>query len=435
MTPEALLEKVSRGDFRIGIIGLGRVGLPLGMAFAYRGIHVVGVDRDERLLSLVESGTMPFYEEDEHDTLKTVLAAGTLSVTGDYDALREVDVLFITVATSLNNELRVDFSQLYSALEEICPRLRPVQLLILRSTVSPGTLQKVVKPFLEAHSDLKVGKDILLASAPERISAGRALIELQTLPEIVGGLDAAATDIAAAVLRTLNPQKQIHKTDPVSAELSKLFTNVYRYVTFAVANEFALLAEQHGQDVHSIIRMINADYPRGNIPLPGPCGGPCLAKDGYLLVEELSFPDFILTAWKLNEGIPSHMVGRLKEALRAVGKTLDGCKVGVLGMAFKADIDDLRQSPAVRIGELLQREGARTVCHDPFHDSPSLDATVEDADAVVLATNHTAFRELRPSELRKKTKPDCIFIDCWGQWDEPGLEDGQVVIFGKGSAS
>lgn len=434
MNPAALLDKVNRGDFCIGIVGLGRVGLPLGIAFARKGIRVIGVDRNEDLLALVEGGTMPFYEDDEHDSLTRVIASGKLSVTSDYDALREADIMFITVATGLNIEQRVDFSQLYSALEGLCSRLRPVQLLILRSTVSPGTLEKVVKPFIEKHTGLEVGKDILLASAPERISAGRALIELETLPEIVGGLDSITTDIVGAVLRTLNSEKQIHRTDPVSAELAKLFTNVYRYVTFAVANEFALLAEHHGRDVHSIIRMINDGYPRGNIPLPGPCGGPCLAKDGYLLVEELSFPDFILIAWKLNEGIPSHMVRRLRDRLNRQGKQMAGAKIGVLGKAFKADIDDLRQSPALHIIELLEREGADVLCHDPFHDTPPLDAVIADADAVVLATNHSAFRELQPAEMLKKTKPDCIFVDCWGQWDEPG-ERGRILTFGKGDAT
>ena len=434
MNPTALLDKVNRGDFCIGIVGLGRVGLPLGIAFARKGIRVIGVDRNEDLLALVGAGTMPFYEDDEHDSLTKVIASGKLSVTSDYDALREADIIFITVATGLNNEQRVDFSQLYSALEGLCSRLRPVQVLVLRSTVSPGTLEKVVKPFIEKHTDLEVGKDILLASAPERISAGRALIELETLPEIVGGLDSITTDIVGAALRTLNPKKLIHRTDPVSAELAKLFTNVYRYVTFAVANEFALLAEHHGRNAHSIIRTINEGYPRGNIPLPGPCGGPCLAKDGYLLVEELSYPDFILTAWKLNEGVPSHLVHRLKDALSKEGKRLADTKIGVLGKAFKADIDDLRQSPAMRIIELLEREGADVLCHDPFHDTPPLDVVIEDADAVVLATNHTAFRELRPAEMRKKTKPDCIFVDCWGQWDEPD-EEGRILMFGRGDAT
>ena len=430
MTAKALLERVSSGDFTVGIVGLGRVGLPLGLAFARKGVDVIGIDRDQELLAQIQDGVMPFHENGGDYALRDALASGKLRASANYEALQDADIIFITVATGLNNEQRVDYSQLQAALEEIAIYLRPVQVLVLRSTVSPGTLEKVVKPFLKKNTDLEVGKDVLLASAPERIAAGRALEELETLPEIVGGLDDVTTDIVAEAMRTLNPQKVIHRTNPTSAELAKLFTNVYRYVRFAVANEFALLAELYESDAHEIIGMINDDYPRGGIPLPGPCGGPCLAKDGYLLVEELSFPDFILTAWKLNEAVPAHMVSRLKDELSAAGKKMEGSKVAVLGMAFKADIDDLRQSPAMRISELLVREGAIVAAHDPFHDTPSLDTVLTDADAVVLATNHTAFRQLKVSELRTKTKPDCIFVDCWGQWIQAEPED-YVVTFGR----
>lgn len=430
MTVEELLERVSNGEFKVGIIGLGRVGLPLGIAFARKGIGVIGIDRNEELLAKIQDGVMPFHENGGDYALKDALSCGKLSASANYEALKDADIIFITVATGLNNEQRVDYSQLQAALEEIAAYLRPVQVLVLRSTVSPGTLEKVVKPFLREHTDLEVGKDVLLASAPERIAAGRALEELETLPEIVGGLDDVTSEIVAQAMRTLNPQKMVHKTDPVSAELAKLYTNVYRYVRFAVSNEFALLAELYERDAHEIIGMINGDYPRGGIPLPGPCGGPCLAKDGYLLVEELSFPDFILMAWKLNEAVPAHMVSRLKDELSAAGRKLEGAKVAVLGMAFKADIDDVRQSPAMRISELLVREGAIVASHDPFLDTPSLDTVVTDADVVVLATNHTAFRQLKVSELRTKTKPDCIFVDCWAQWIQ-AEPDEDIVTFGR----
>ena len=434
MKPEELLEKVRSGKFRIGIVGMGRVGLPLGIAFARKGIDVLGVDLDERRVSMVKAGEVPFNESGGQEALRGVLAAGKLAMTADSAELRDVDVIFITVGTSLNTEMRVDYSQVRSALERLCPHLRPVQLILMRSTVSPGTLEKIVKPFIEAHTELKVGKDILLCSAPERIAAGHALEELETLPEIVGGIDAVSTSVAEGVMRWLNQAKQIHTTDPVSAELAKLFTNVYRYVTFAVANEFALLAEHYGRDAHEIIHLINDGYLRGGIPYPGPCGGPCLAKDGYLLLEEISFPDFILTAWKLNEGIPYHMIKRLRDALQERGKTIAGAKVAVLGMGFKADNDDLRQSPALRIQEILRLEGANVAVTDPFYDTLSLDEAVADADAVVLATNHTAYRHVTASDLLERTKPDCVFVDCWGQWRS---SDGKasVLTLGRGVRS
>lgn len=430
MTPRELLDKVRSGNFTVGVVGLGRVGLPLAIAFARKGVNVVGVDRDERILTSIHCGKMPFHEDGGEEALQQAIESGRLCATHSESELGEADVIFITVATGLNGEQRVDYGQLYSALDGICPQLRPTQAIVLRSTVSPGTLRKVVKPYVEERTGLVAGTDVLLASAPERISAGRAIVELELLPEIVGGDDEIATEVVAETMRALNQDKPVHKTDPVSAELAKLFTNVYRYVSFAVSNEFALLAEHHGRDAHDIIGMINAGYPRGGIPHPGPCGGPCLAKDGYLLVEELSFPDFILTAWKLNEGIPSHMIARLKDALTSAGKRLHGARVAVLGMGFKADIDDLRHSPAMRMIELLRREGADVVVHDPYHESAALDEAVTGADAVVLATNHSAFRHLQAADLLKQTKPDCVFVDCWGVWD--GVNSGaQVLTFGK----
>ena len=293
---------------------------------------------------------------------------------------------------------------------------------------------KVVKPFMERMLNVKVGQDILLASTPERIASGIALQELPMLPEVAGGIDEISTQVAAEILKCLNPDKIVSTTTSTSAELAKLFTNVYRYVTFALANEFALLAEVHGQDAHEIIRMANANYPRGGIPLPGPCGGPCLTKDGYFLVEDLIFPDFILTAWKLNEGVPAHMVRRLKLSLEKRGCVLAQAKVVVLGLGFKAESDDLRMSPAVRTTELLKAEGATVIVCDPYFETPDVKSVLNDADAIILATNHAAYLGLDLEEIAKLERPP-ILVDCWGVWDEEraratGVE---LITFGKGN--
>jgi UDP-N-acetyl-D-mannosaminuronic acid dehydrogenase len=434
MEPLDLLEKVRARDFTLGVVGLGRVGLPLALAFATKGIRVIGVDVDPRRIEQLQQGEMPFKEIGGQEALASLGGTGRFQTSTTVEPLAEADAIFITVGTVLNNELRPDYSQINSALNNLSSILRPVQLLMLRSTVSPGTLSKVVARKVEGELGLKVGRDILLASTPERISAGHALEELPNLPELVGGIDEISGEVAAAVMQTLNPAKQVHVTTSMQAELSKLFTNVYRYVTFALANEFALLAEAHGVDAHEIIRISNQGYPRGGIPLPGPCGGPCLTKDGYFLVEDLTFPDFIMTAWKLNEGVPAHVTRRLKQRLEVRGLALSGARVTVLGMGFKAEIDDTRASPAIRLADILRNEGAIVTVTDPYHDTPSLRQALVAPDAVVLATNHVEYRDLSFLDAMNHLDPKPILVDCWGMWDEDRVRTAgfELIVFGAG---
>jgi UDP-N-acetyl-D-mannosaminuronic acid dehydrogenase len=433
--PVELLKKVKERDFTLGVVGLGRVGLPLALAFATRGIRTIGHDVDQRRLDDLRCWKMPFIEVGGDEALQQLKGTDRFKVTSDYADLREADAIFISVGTVLNNEFRPDYSQLHGALHGLSVALRPVQIILLRCTLAPGTLMKIVKPYLEKELNLRVGTDILLAATPERIASGVALRELPSLPEIVGGADDLSAEVAAEILRVMNPDKTISITTSTSAELAKLFTNVYRYVTFALANEFALLAEVYGQDAYEIIRAANADYPRGGIPLPGPCGGPCLTKDGYFLVEDLTFPDFILTAWKLNEGVPAHMMRRLKRSLEVRSRTLAGANVVVLGKGFKAESDDLRMSPALRMIELLEKEGANVTVCDPFFDTPDLETAIQGADAVVLATNHAAYRKLDFLDSLKRMKEPPILVDCWGAWDEEKVEASgiELITFGRGN--
>ena len=434
MQPQDLLDKVRSRDFTLGVVGLGRVGLPLALAYAMRGVRTLGVDLDESRIAAIRAGGMPFQETGGQAALEELKDSDQLDVGTDYGRLRDADAIFITVGTLLNSEFRPDYTHIEQVLTGLAGILRPVQILMLRSTVAPGTLVRRVKPFIENNLQLSVGRDVLLASTPERIAAGKALQELPMLPEIVGGIDNISSQVAAAVLKTLNEEKTVHITKPEGAELAKLFTNVYRYVTFALANEFALLAEVNGADAHEIIRASNEGYPRGGIPLPGPCGGPCLAKDGYFLVENLTFPDFILTAWKLNEGVPAYMVRRLKQRLDERRESLDGAKVCVLGLGFKAEIDDTRQSPALRIIEMLRSEGANVVVCDPFHETADLESAVEGASAIVLATNHKVYRDLPFLKYIEHADPPPILVDCWGEWDgeKARAANLDLLVFGKG---
>jgi UDP-N-acetyl-D-mannosaminuronic acid dehydrogenase len=205
-------------------------------------------------------------------------------------------------------------------------------------------------------------------------------------------------------------------------------------VNFALANEFAILSEFYGVDAYRIIGMANEDYPRANIPKPGPTGGPCLSKDGYFLVEQLSLPDFVLTAWKLNDSAPAYIVHRLTRRLAAHGVAWPGTPVAVLGQTFKRDSDDVRDSPAVRITELLGREGAEVRTHDPYLSGQTLEGALNGARALVLATNHSHYEGVSPAQVSELMSPPKVAMDCWGMLDRTAYRQAgiEVVTFGVG---
>ncbi len=421
-------------DTTIVIVGMGRVGLPLSIAFASAGLRVMGIEDDPARRRSIELGKMPFHAPGTEQPLLDAVSSGRLTVHADpADVVPSADVIILAVATPLAVDLRADFSQLHRALSNLAPHLRAGQLLILRSTVSPGTLTKIVIPYLRERIP-DVAGNLLLASCPERIAEGKQMQELRELPEIVGGIDQASTEAAASLFRRLNPGKRIHLTDPISAELAKLFTNVYRYVNFALANEFAILGEYYRVDAHRIIEMVNRDYPRANVPLPGPAGGPCLSKDGYFLVEELTLPDFVLLAGKLNDTTPAHIVRRLARRLDRHGLPLAGAPIAVLGKTFKRDSDDIRQSPAVRIIDTLWREGAEVRVHDPFLSTPPLEEALAGARAFVLATNHSFYQTLDAAQVAALMAEPKVGMDCWGMLDRDAFAAAgmDLLTFGVG---
>jgi UDP-N-acetyl-D-mannosaminuronic acid dehydrogenase len=428
-----VLERLTKRTASVAVIGFGRVGLPLGIALARAGLQVLGVDHDPVRRKSIEAAKMPFHEPGCDEALAEVVANGRLSVhESAADAVPKAHVVVLCVGTPLGGDLRPDYADLRAALADIGPHLKTGQLLIQRSTVSPGTLHKVLLRSVHEHAP-DVAPSLLVAACPERIAEGRALDELGTLPEIVGGIDAPSTDAAEALFRLLGKDKHIHRTDPMSAELAKLFTNVYRYVTFALSNEFAMLGEYYGVDTTSIIAMANEGYPRAAIPRPGPAGGPCLSKDGYFLVEELNLPDFVLLAWKLNDGVPAHAVRRLGEALGRRDRGLAGARVAVLGQTFKRDSDDFRQSPAVRVTEILNREGAKVLSHDPHLPGLDLESALSGAHAFILATNHSEYDRLEPKRVAALMEPPRVAVDCWGVLDVDAFDRAGIEMVRLGS--
>ncbi len=433
MLLEQLLEKVKTNGFSIGIVGIGRVGLPLGLVFANSGIKVIGIDVNKEYVESINKKIPPFKEELIDDYIKTNNFTAT---TDAKDAISKSDALILTVGTPIGEHMRPDYTQLTSALEGLVKNPLNGKMIIMRSTASPGTLEEVIKPFIEKRTGLKAGEDFGLAVCPERIVEGQSIKEIMELPEIIGSMDKISGDIAEEIFRKINKDKKILRATPKAAELAKLFANVYRYINFSLGNEFGLLAETYGEDGHEVIKLVNEGYKRGGLPIPGLTGGPCLSKDGYYLTAHLSFPDFIQVAWRLSESIPQHMINRLKGRLEKQNKKLHNSRIAVLGLGFKANSDNTKYSPSVRIVEILKGSNAEVSVHDPLiQNTESLEEAVKDADAIIIATNHSDFRDVHKKIATIGShKKDCILVDCWGIVDreEAKASGFDYIRFGSG---
>ncbi len=402
------------------MIGLGRVGLPLALCFADRGLHVLGIDHDPAVLDSLRAGRMPFEEAGTQELLDRVTAAGRLEL-GDRaaDAARADDIV-ITIGTPSFSHVESDLSQVRAAVDDLLPLLRPGHALILRSTIAPGTTE-FVAGYLEKRRSLRVGEDVYVAHAPERIAAGKFLQEITTLPCIVGGVGDASTEHAAKLFSVFGAP--IVTTTPVQAELAKIWTNILRYATFALPNLLMMDCESYGANVFDVIELINHDYPRGGIAKPGMTAGTCLRKDFVFSEERSAAPGMLLAVSRVNEGVPLFLVEGIK---RRIGK-LSGSKVAVLGLTFKRDTDDERDSLSPKLIRLLERELADVAVTDPHAGTPTqpLAESVRDADVVIVATNHSEFERPETLELIHSLVTDeCLLVDPWNT-----LGTSQVFVY------
>ncbi len=410
----------------VSVIGLGRVGLPLALSFADRGIDVIGIDHDPAVLAAVRAGRMPFEESGTQELLERVLASGRLELAERaVDAARARDIV-ITIGTPSFSHIESDLRQVRAAVDDLLPMLGPGHALILRSTIAPGTTE-FVAGYLEKQRGLRVGEDLFVAHAPERIAAGRFLEEISTLPCIVGGVDEASTDRAAATFSVFGAP--IVKTTPVQAELAKIWTNILRYATFALPNLLMMDCDRYGANVFEVIDLINRDYPRGGIGRPGMTAGTCLRKDFAFSEERSNAPGMLLAVSRVHESVPLFLVEGIK---RRIG-SLSSRKIAVLGLTFKRDTDDERDSLSPKLIRLLERELADVAVCDPHAHSPTqpLEQAVQDADAVIVATNHSEFEgpDVR-SEIVSRAAADCLLVDPWN-----ALGTGQVFLFAAESAA
>src|SRR6476661_8389225 len=367
--------------------GGGHVGLPLSLAFADAGLRVGIYDTNQATLDRIASGEMPFMETGANELLTRVLATGRLAFGSDGSMIERTENLVVVIGTPVDEFLGPSMTIFEKAVDQISPHLRDGALVALRSTVYPGTTGYVAQHLAER------GNVVDVAFCPERIAEGHALEELSSLPQIIGADTDVAADRAAALFGTL-ASKTI-RTTTKEAELAKLFTNTWRYMKFAVANQFFMIADQAGVEYTNVLRAIREDYPRAaDLPGPGFAAGPCLFKDTMQLAA-FTADHFPLgqAAMQVNEGLPAYIVSALQ---RRYG-TLRGKTIGILGMAFKAESDDTRASLSFKLRKLLAWAGARVVCTDPYvqdHRLVPLDQVLTESDVLILGAPHDRYKDL-----------------------------------------
>ncbi|MCB0216677.1 MAG: nucleotide sugar dehydrogenase [Chloroflexi bacterium] len=409
-TADALTRRIADRDAKVGVVGLGYVGLPLAVALAEAGFRVRGVDLDPVKIAAIDAGRSPIADV-ESERVAPLVEAARLGAAADYGSLADCDAIFVCVPTPFDANKTPDLQFVRAAADGVAAQLRPGQLIVLQSTTYPGTTEEVILPRLEA-SDLEVGRDFFLAFSPERIDPGVPEHTVRNTPKVVGGVTPRCAELAADLLASLGPEVRI-VSGPRVAEMTKLLENIFRSVNIALVNELAILGERMNLDIWEVIDAA-ATKPFGFMPFwPGAgVGGHCIPIDPYYLAwkaREYDFSTrFIELAADINQAMPFHAANLVSRALDADGRATLGARVLVLGVAFKPNVDDPRNSPAERVIELLLARGAELEYHDPHipryrvGGSPILaepveligqaldDARLERADVVVILTAHAA---------------------------------------------
>src|SRR3954471_21656229 len=406
----------------VAIVGLGRIGLPLALSFADRGLDVIGIEKQRGVIGLINAGEMPFEETGTQELLERVLPTQRLTITDSIREAARADWIVLTLGTPTLSHIEVDISDIRGVVDDLMPLLREGQTLILRSTVGPGTTEWLAG-YIEQRRGFDVGSEVYVAPVPERVAVNHFLEEIVSLPCIIGGIEPHSGERAAELFAVFGAE--IVQTTPVQAELAKIWTNILRYVEFAIPNLLMMNAEQYGANAFDVIDLINHEYPRGGMKAPGLTAGTCLRKDFAFSEERSNAPGMLLAVSRVNESVPHFLVEGLKRRLGP----LTGKRVGGLGLAFKGDTDDERDSLAHKLVRLLERELADVAAHDPHvaHPTASLEDALTDADVVVVATNHSEFT--RPGLLHviaDTAARDCLVVDPWNAF-------GAAQVFGYAS--
>ena len=400
---EALRNKITSHTARVGIVGLGYVGLPLAVEFAQAGFHVVGIDVQASKVDRLNAGES-YIQDIPSSVLGPLVAEKRLEATTDFSAVRELDTINICVPTPLNKTRDPDMSYIVSACEEIAKHFTAGKLVILESTTYPGTTDELVLPML-AKNGLKVGEDFFLCFSPERVDPGNPEYQTRNIPKVVGGVTAACTEMGALFYRQAL-ERVVPVASTTAAEMAKLLENTFRMINIGLVNELAMMCDRMGINVWEVIDAA-ATKPFGFMPFyPGPgLGGHCIPIDPFYLSWKTKQAGiearFIELAGYINGQMPHFVVDKIQAALNDRAKPVKGSRVHVLGVAYKRDIDDVRESPALDVILLLRKLGAKVTYSDPYVPSirldgvnlcaTAVDGAVEQADCVVVITNHSDF--------------------------------------------
>lgn len=412
---QQLIQKVHSKQATIGVVGLGYVGLPLAVEKAKAGYKVIGFDVQEKRTDMVNQG-INYIGDVVDEELKEFTSNKQLVATTDYSYIKDVDAVAICVPTPLDTYQQPDTSYVESSGREIAKYLHPGMLVVLESTTYPGTTEEVLKPILES-TGLECGVDFFLAYSPERVDPGNKQYNTKNTPKVVGGVTPACTKIAAALYSSVL-EGEVHVVSrPAVAEMEKILENTFRHINIALANEMAILCNKMDIDVWEVIDAA-ATKPYGFMPFyPGPgLGGHCIPIDPFYLTwkaREYNYHTrFIELAGEINNGMPEYVVTKSMYTLNQQGLPMRGAKVLILGVAYKKDIDDVRESPVLNIIEMLDKEGAEITVCDPHVTSfrscntsietvPLTQELLESADLVLITTNHSAFDYKMISEYSK----------------------------------
>ncbi len=401
---QQLLDKINNRTAKVGVVGLGYVGLPLAVEKANAGYQTIGFDVQEQKVKMVNEGKN-YIGDVVDETLKKLVEAKTLQATTDFSFVKDVDTICICVPTPLDLYKQPDLSYVVSSTKSVAQYLHKGMLIILESTTYPGTTEEVLKPILE-ESGLKCGEDFFLAFSPERVDPGNKDFNTKNTPKVVGGCSEDCTEVAAALYRNIL-EGDIHTvSSPAVAEMEKILENTFRNINIGLANEMAILCNRMGIDVWEVIDAAKTK-PYGFMPFyPGPgLGGHCIPLDPFYLEWKAKEYDYhtrlIETSGEINDSMPEFVLDNVMKILNKNKKALNGAKVLLMGVAYKNDIDDYRESPAFKVIELLEKNGADLRVNDPYcpiskykgkvYNSVDWKEVIDESDIVIITTNHSCY--------------------------------------------